>query len=62
MWPPKCSKRTSVITMREPEWEVVGVVDASAAAHMTFDDETILVEHDDPGERLICTPKPQDDE
>lgn len=43
--------------MSEPEWEVVGVVEASAAAHMTFDDETILVEHDNPNERLICAPK-----
>lgn len=45
------------------EWEVVGVIEASAAAHMTFDDETILVEHDTPTERLICAPKqrPEDD-
>jgi hypothetical protein len=44
------------------EWEVVGVIDASAAAHARFDDETIIVEHDDPTERLIAVPKTRDEE
>lgn len=57
------SSITRSVTMSDSlEWEVVGVVDASVAAHMTFDDETVVVEHDDPNQRLICAPKAKDDD
>lgn len=44
------------------EYEVVGVVDASVAADVVEpDSEAILIEHDDPSERLIAAPKDDKD-
>jgi hypothetical protein len=39
------------------EYEVVGVLDVDATDAVGADAETILVEHDDPNERLVCRPK-----
>lgn len=39
------------------EFEVAGVLDVDVVDAAAFGDETILVEHDDPGERLVCRPK-----
>ena len=39
------------------EYEVVGYLDEDVAGMMELDSRTILVEHDDPSERLVCRPK-----
>ena len=43
--------------MMATEYEVVGVIDTTAAGRAEFGGETILVENDDPDKRLICQPK-----
>lgn len=39
------------------EYTVVGIVNADVAADIVTQDDTIIVEHDDPDERLLCRPK-----
>lgn len=39
------------------EYEVVGVIDADVAAEVVATNGTIVVEHDDPSERLLARPK-----
>jgi len=39
------------------EYEVVGVVNAEVAAEVVATNGTIVVEHDDPSERLLARPK-----
>lgn len=43
------------------EYETVGVIDADAASALGTDEETIIIEHDDPSERLLAQPKGGDD-
>lgn len=42
------------------DYEVVGILDAEVADAVGLDADTILVEHDDPTERLVCRPKADD--
>lgn len=39
------------------EYQVTGVLDADTAAALSIGDDQILVEHDDPDERLLAEPK-----